>query len=212
MQTGEVETGTFQKLSHHFIDWNNKTHVQEISKWRCQIFRRRGFVPKKPNTMYLQEEDAWLMLPHRKIKGGVEAGHIIKMPGPTPIAEALNDFFEGKVLQDSDGENMAPRAARDEVSLKCKLGHVNSGIKSLRDITRELLEGKKASKIYVPVITDQELHEYLTNGTVVVNDPDDTEKNAVPVEGTMSKRGSPKRKRDVEDAGNKDGKRMKLQL
>jgi hypothetical protein len=39
-ETGKIETHTFGKLSHHFIDWSDKAHVQEIADWRYQVLHR----------------------------------------------------------------------------------------------------------------------------------------------------------------------------
>jgi hypothetical protein len=203
IETGKVESHTFQKLSHFFIDWSNKSHIREITKWWYHVLHRRGIHLKRTHTPYVPEEEAWLSLFHKKVKLNIEAGHNIQLPGPIPTLEAFNEFFLGKVLQDPSGEDLPPRGARDEISIKGKLYHGKSGIKSMRDVIRKLLEGKHGGVVYVPIITEDELKQYREDGTVIVDDPGDAERN------TMLTRSSPKRKREVHNAGGSNRKRIK---
>tara|TARA_R110002003_G_scaffold284_8_gene18297 strand:+ start:846 stop:2621 length:1776 start_codon:yes stop_codon:yes gene_type:complete len=203
-ETGEIETHTFQQISPYFLDWNEKAHVQMISRWRSQVFRSRGFNLNKPMNFWLPAETSWLMLFHLKVKGVIEAGHLIRIPGPAYVVDAFNNFFEGKILQDSNGEDLPAREARDEVSIRGKLAYVKSGIKPMRDTMRKLLEGRPGGTVYVPEITEQELKKYLEDGTVLIDDDYDTGKHA-----PQSRFGSPKRKREVKDIGGFDEKRVK---
>jgi hypothetical protein len=203
IETCKVEIHTFQKLSHHFIDWSSKSHIREITKWWYHVLRRRGIHLKRSHTPYIPDEEAWLSLFHKKVKLVNEAGHNIQLPGPVPTMEAFNEFFLGKVLQDFDGEDLSPRGVRDEISIKGKLYHDNSGIRPIRNVMRKLLEGKHGGMLYVPIITEAELKQYREDGTVVVDDPGDAKKNA------MLTRSPPKRKRGVRDAGGSDEKRVK---
>jgi hypothetical protein len=208
-ETAKIETHTFGKLSHHFIDWSDKAHVQEIADWRYQVLHRRGvhrnteqtYKPnvKRTHNMYLPDEEAWLMLFHNKIKLVVEAGHNIKLAGPVATMERFNDFFLGKVLRGPGGEDLPPREARDEISMKGKLYHVKSGIKPMRDVIRKLLEGKHDGVMYVPLITEDELKQYREKGTVVMENPDDVDQDVA----------SQKRKRETIDAESLADKRVK---
>ncbi|KAH3957137.1 hypothetical protein HBH51_229150 [Parastagonospora nodorum] len=160
LDTDGDETFTFQNISHGSIDWSDKSHVLSINKWRYDIFRRRGIAAKRVNVFFHPEEEAWLMLFHKKIKLVVEAGHMIKLPGPVPTMEFFNKLFVGKVLQDAEGDDLLPREPRDESSMKSKFQHVNSGFKNMRNVMRKLLEGKKGGVLYVPVITEEEFLLY----------------------------------------------------
>jgi hypothetical protein len=81
-KTGKLETHTFQGISTHFLNWDNEEHIRAISEWPLQIFRSRGLGLRKPGVMYSPIEDKWLLLSRRKLKAVVEAGHLIKSPGP----------------------------------------------------------------------------------------------------------------------------------
>jgi hypothetical protein len=206
--TGELETFTFNKIPHVNIDWNNKMHVQEISNWRCKIFRQRGFTLRSTNIWYTPLEDAWLLLFTRKVRAVVEAGHLIKTPGPQPTTDAFNAFFAGKVLKDEAGDDLLPRAARDETSIRGK--YATTALRTIRDGTRKLLEGRKGEKLYVPVITEEELSRFLDDGVVEADDPTDPSQNtALEASGGKATRKSPKRKRGEKGVGEQGKKRGK---
>jgi hypothetical protein len=158
---------------------------------------------KRTHTPYLPEEEAWLILLHKKLKLVIEAGYNIRFLGPTSVMDSFNEFFLGKVLQGADGWEQPPREARDEISIKGKLYHVNSGIKPMRDVMRKLVEGKHGGTLYVPIITEDELKQYRENCTIAMDDPKDLEQNAALVHSSL------KRKRGTRDADGSDGKRVK---
>jgi hypothetical protein len=197
-ETDVEETFTFSNGSVH---WSDKSQIAELAKWRTQTFRSRGIMVRRANNMFQPAEDAWMMLLHLKLKGVVEAGHNIKLAGPTYIVEAFNNFFEDKVLPDCDG---VPCEARDETSIKGRLGHEKTGVRPMREAMRNLLEGKKGGALYVPVITEGELAVYRKDGTVVVDDPGEEGKNAVVVVKASPKE---KRKRDGKDVGGGEEKK-----
>lgn len=153
--TTATETHTFAALPHASIDWSSKAHIASISTWRIQILRRRGFPLKNPSNMFRPAEAACILLFHLKLCGALEAGHNIKYPGPSGVTAEFNNFFVGKVLPDTD----TPRKARDETSIKGKLGHVKSGIHPIRDVMRKMVEGKKGGVMYVPVISEEEFKQ-----------------------------------------------------
>ncbi|CAO2655488.1 Nn.00g042910.m01.CDS01 [Neocucurbitaria sp. VM-36] len=207
-ETQDLETFTFQGLLPQDVDWNKKAHIQEISKWRYQIFRRHDLPVHKVNVMYSRVEDAWLILYHKKLKATVEAGNIVKIPGPRPTMQAFNSFFEGKVLKDVNGVALPPRLARDETSIRGKIGNKKSVLWKLRDVTRKLLEGKHGGSLYVPVITDDELRRYQQDGTVTTDELNNDDLNATLQIGAITRRGSPKRERQEKDSC-QDTKRLK---
>jgi hypothetical protein len=158
---------------------------------------------KRAHKMYLPIEEAWLTLFHKKTKLVVEAGHNVKLAGPTTIMDRFNDFFLGKVLQGPGGEDLPLRGARDEISMKGKLYHVNSGIKPLRDVIRKLTEGKHGGVMCVPAITEYELQQYQEKGTVDMDDPADADETAAMANSL------PKRKREIVEVESMDEKRVK---
>ncbi|KAH7093386.1 hypothetical protein FB567DRAFT_587820 [Paraphoma chrysanthemicola] len=202
--SGETETHIFQNPSTS-IDWNDKKDIEEVSTWRSQVFRSRGFIIVKSSNYWLPIETSWLILFHKKVKGVIEAGHLVKLPGPAFVVDAFNDFFEGKILQDAAGADLPAREARDEISLKAKLAQHSSGIKPMRDTMRKLLEGRSGAMVYVPKITEGEFDRYLQDGTVLID-------NAVEVDRPSSQprlRASPKRKREIKDVIGIEEKRAK---
>jgi hypothetical protein len=209
LDTDGDETFTFQNISHGSIDWSDKSHILSINKWRYDIFRSRGIAAKRVNVFFHPEEEAWLMLFHKKIKLVVEAGHMIKLPGPVPAMEFFNKFFVGKVLQDAEGDDLLPREPRDESSMKSKFQHVNSGFKKMRNVMRKLLEGKKGGVLYLPVITEEEFLLYQTDETVANDDPTEEGKNAAIVDGAERRRSSSKHKRESAVVGDIVEKRIK---
>jgi hypothetical protein len=202
--TGEVVTHKLATLSPHFINWTDKAHIQEISKWRTSIFRQHDIPSRRHNIAYLPEEVDYLLLLFKKIKAVVEAGHNVKIPGGVPITEEFNKFFVGKVLKDEHGADLPPREMREVLSIHSKLYHANSGIPALRMVIRKLMETRHGGIVYVPIITEEELQKYREDGTVELDDPQDEKKNASKAPG------SPKRKREIKDAVNEEVKRIKL--
>lgn len=167
---GGTVTHTFQKISKHFFDWNNKDHVRYLSKWRSQILRRHGFSRRRPLQMYHPDEEAWLILYHKKVKAVIDAGHLVKTPRSTAIVEAFNGFFEGRVLKNSKGEDMAAREPRGEITIRNKLTHQKFEAYKLREKIRSCIKGKRPKAVYLPSITERELKDYMQDGTVVVEE------------------------------------------
>jgi hypothetical protein len=153
-------------------------------------------------------EDAWLLLFTQKVRAVVEAGYLIKTPGPQPTTDVFNAFFAGKVLKDEAGGDLLPRTVRDETSIRGK--YATRALRTIRDGTRKLLEGRKGEKLYVPVITEEELSRFLDDGVVGTDDPTDASKNAaLGADDGKATRKSPKRKRGEKDFGEQEIKRAK---
>jgi hypothetical protein len=123
------------------------------------------------------------------------------------VTKSLNDFFEGLILKDVSGEDMVLREIQSENSFKGKLA--TTKLKEMRTVTQKLMEGRKPSKLYIPIVTLEEFMKYREDGTVVIDDPNDVDKNAALAEATNAGQGSPKRKRAVNDGGDAEGKRLK---
>jgi hypothetical protein len=212
IKSKKITKFSFKTIASADIDWNSRAHIQQIIDWRATIFRQNHFIIKKTYTWFTPVEDAWLMLHLRKVRAAIEAGHDVKTPGPTIIMEAFNAFFAGKVFKDEAGNAMAPRPARDAESIRSKVSQRVGKLAEYRKVTAKLLRGKKTGKVYMPVIAEEELRQYQENGTVVVDDPEDANKNAALVfvdEGREYRNLAPKRKREVKDGGEEEAKRVK---
>jgi hypothetical protein len=205
--TGQNVKFSFKGMPHEDINWNNRSHIQQIINWRTTIFLQRHFNTKKAHVNYSPVEDAWLMLHHRKIRGAIEAGHELKTPGPTLIVEAFNAFFRGKVFTDEAGD-VVTVPVREYESIRGKFGQRKGELANYRRVTSKLMEGRKGGMLYMPIITREDLEAFQDHGTVVVDDPRDASKNAV-VESGKSRKASPKRKREEGDGGEMDVKRAK---
>jgi hypothetical protein len=208
--TGESKTFTYTDVPHEDIDWKSKPQVVAITQWRTDIFHTHGINTKKNTYSYMPLEDAWMELLHGKLRATVEAGHAIKLPGPVPISEAFNAFFEGKVLRDAKGADITSRPARDVVSIRGKLDGKVSKVAIERRYMRGILRGRTGGVGWVPGITEEELTKFLEDGSVVVEDPNVADKKpALDSETKRSKRSPSKRKRDETDVGKETPKKMK---
>jgi hypothetical protein len=209
LASGESKKFNFKAIPFRDIDWNNRTHIQQIREWRATIFRQNHFSTKKVYVWFTPAEDAWLMLHHRKIRAAIEAGHDVKILGPALIAEAFNAFFSGKVYLDETGNDMAPRPPREADSIRGKFSQRVGKLAEYRKATAKLVEGKKGGKVYMPGITEEELKAYQEDGTVGVDDLGENEKLDIVTETGNGKKTSPKRKREEKDDGEKEAKRVK---
>lgn len=104
---------------------------------------------------------------HEKVRAVPESGQHIKLPGPGPVTQAFSTFFEGRVLKDESGQDLPPRQARVELSIRNKIMKPNTKIWELRDATRKLLHGKRGGDVYVPQILEEELRQYRADGSVL---------------------------------------------
>ena len=211
LSTAELKTRTFPNMEHEDIDWTSRAHIVMICQWRNETFLRHGLDCKKHQVVYTPMEDAWFNLLHRKLQGSVEAGHMFRFPGPVPVMEAFNAYFEGKILKAADGNDTPPRSARNLTSMKSKLEGKKSKISKDRSAIRKLLEGSNSKELYVPVITEDDLAQFLEDGTVVIDDPSHAGKNRATMEdGKKTGRASPKRKQE-ETSEEQEQKRSKME-
>lgn len=173
--TRREKTLKFRMIKEADIDWNEPKHLKSIGQWRRQLFRRRGFPLKK--VLFAPAEDAWLNLFHEKTYAVAKGASAIGMPTVSMVREAFNEFFEGKLLVDAKGNQLPAREARENTSFRGKFVRQGSKLWQLREDTRGLLDKDSNGKIYVPVITEEELDRYRESGIVAVDDPDNADKN-----------------------------------
>ncbi|KAI4698715.1 hypothetical protein J4E81_005326 [Alternaria sp. BMP 2799] len=208
--TGESKTVTYTDVEQDDIDWKSKPQIVAITQWRTDVFKQHGIGTKKAAYPYTPLEDAWMTLFHRKLRATIDAGHVIKLPGPVSVMEAFNAFFEGKVLKDANGADAPSRPQRDVSSIRGKLDGRVSKVATERKNMRGVLEGKTGGVLFVPNVTEDELRQFQVDESVAVDDPTEVGKNAaLDAEGKKSRRPSPKRKRDENDAGDTMAKKTK---
>jgi hypothetical protein len=208
--TDERKTLTYTEVEHDEVDWKSKQQIAAITRWRSGVFHEHGINTKKNVLMYTPLEDAWMTFFHRKLRATIEAGHMIKLPGPSNIMVPFNAYFEGKTLKDTNGEAVGPRPARDATSIRGKLDGRASKIAGMRKETRGLLPTDNGGPIFIPTITEEELLRFQKDGSVAVEVSKEADKDASSgSDAKGSRKSSPKRKREKGDAGEQDGKKAK---
>ncbi|CAN9200613.1 unnamed protein product [Alternaria alternata] len=208
--TDERKTLTYTEVEHDEVDWKSKQQIAAIIRWRTGVFHEHGINTKKNVLMYTPLEDAWMTLFHRKLRATIEAGHMIKLPGPSNIMVPFNAYFEGKTLKDTNGEAVGRRPARDATSIQGKLDGRASKIAEMRSEMRGLLPTDNGGPIFIPTITEEELLRFQNDGWVAVEVPKEASKDASSgSDGKGSRKSSPKRKREKGNAGEQDGKKAK---
>ncbi|RYO68900.1 hypothetical protein AA0116_g105 [Alternaria tenuissima] len=208
--TDERKTLTYTEVEHDEVDWKSKQQIAAITRWRSGVFHEHGINTKKNVLMYTPLEDAWMTFFHRKLRATIEAGHMIKLPGPSNIMVPFNAYFEGKTLKDTNGEAVGPRPARDATSIRGKLDGRASKIAEMRKKMRGLLPTDNGGPIFIPTITEEELLRFQKDGSVAVEVSKEADKDASSgSDAKGSRKSSPKRKREKGDAGEQDGKKAK---
>ncbi|CAN9080113.1 unnamed protein product [Alternaria alternata] len=208
--TDERKILTYMEVEHDEVDWKSKQQIAAITRWRTCVFHEHGISTKKNVLMYTPLEDAWMTLFHRKLRATIEADHMIKLPGPSNIMVPFNAYFEGKTLKDTNGGAVGPRPARDATSIRGKLDGRASKIAEMRKEMRGFLPADNGCPIFIPSITEEELLRFQKDGSVAVKVPKEATKDASSgSDGKGSRKLSPKRKRERDDAGEQDGKKAK---
>lgn len=194
-------------LSRDSIDWKSREHKTLIAQWRNSIFSQHNISLKRGHSLYSEDEVAWFQLFHAKLRGVIDAGTLIKIPGPVPIREAFNAYFAGKPLSDSDGDadDTGVRPSRGFDAIRGKLENKSGKLVETRKALRELVQNRKDGLAYIPVIVPEELSAYRHDGTVFVDDLYGEGKNTVV--GGRSKVASSKRKRQSSEEDSENGKR-----
>ncbi|RAR16446.1 hypothetical protein DDE83_000011 [Stemphylium lycopersici] len=194
-------------LSRDSINWKSREHTTLIAQWRNSIFSQHNISFKRGHSLYSEDEVAWFQLFHAKLRGVIDAGTLIKIPGPVPIREAFNAYFAGKPLSDSDGDadDTGVRPSRGFDIIRGKLENKSGKLVETRKALRELVQNRKDGLAYIPVIVPEELSAYRHDGTVFVDDLYGEGKNTVV--GGRSKVASSKRKRQSSEEDSENGKR-----
>jgi hypothetical protein len=92
------------------FDWNDAINIRRLGKWRESIYQTAGMAKETPQPFH-PDEDAWMELFYCIVmyKGQQKKA---ALPSKNEIARLLNAFFKGRVLQDRNGKNLAPRVER----------------------------------------------------------------------------------------------------
>ncbi|KAL5421475.1 hypothetical protein PMIN04_005524 [Paraphaeosphaeria minitans] len=135
--------------------------------------------PKRGKPVgFHEDEEAWFTIFHEKIKRVINSRTDIDIPIDSMVYKSFNVFFEGKVLQDADGNFFPPRVARAPSTVYNHL-HTRgpAELVALRNEVSTLLGDSSGGQLYVPIVTDEEIRRYLSDGTVTLDDINDAAKN-----------------------------------
>jgi hypothetical protein len=128
--------------------------------WRRQYFRRNAFPLKKKNIAYTPDEDAFLIIMHRKIKHAASGSTPIKAPAPAAILNTFNHFFAFKTRTSAYGTLIQTRKPRDEKSFSAKLNRPSTELQRIRTEIQNLLQSVIGGEIYMPTVTENEIQRY----------------------------------------------------
>ncbi|KAF2449186.1 hypothetical protein P171DRAFT_516945 [Karstenula rhodostoma CBS 690.94] len=135
--------------------------------------------PKKEKPVsFHEDENAWFTIFFEKMKGAITSGNNIEIPSESMTSRLFNSFFEGKVLQEADGKLLAPRAKRCNGTIYnhiSKRGPVK--LFGLHNEVLTLLKDSTGGELYVPVITEEDIQRYRSDGAVILDDINDKAKN-----------------------------------
>jgi hypothetical protein len=108
--TGRVKELQFRKIPHSQIQWTNPAHISKINAWRNQIYGRAG-LKAKTVTMWHEMEELWFEL-YFQVSIIESRKRGLLLPKTAELVQAFSGLFAGRVLQDSDGEDIPARTAR----------------------------------------------------------------------------------------------------
>ncbi|KAF2791945.1 hypothetical protein K505DRAFT_201805, partial [Melanomma pulvis-pyrius CBS 109.77] len=155
--TGEESELHFKRMIYDRIDWNDPKHIASINDWKTQIYKRSKLPKAKEVTLWHQDEELWIELFFNLFVIAAMSRHIAK-PAYLKMCANFNDFFEGKVVQDRHGNDLAPRPNRNLSSFKAKLTRSCVLIKKRLNV---VLQDKKGDvEVYRPRINETMLAEY----------------------------------------------------
>jgi hypothetical protein len=155
-RTGELKEMHFKKLVHSMIDWNDSDHIAKINSWRNQLYGRAGLKAKNV-VMWDEEEESWLELHyHLLIMESTHGGLMVTRA--KEVLEDFNKFFRGKVFQDIDGDDVAPREERKHNAFVSKMNRTVM-TSDLRSRLESILRGKSGD-YFNPKITPENLAIY----------------------------------------------------
>ncbi|XP_014557150.1 hypothetical protein COCVIDRAFT_26195 [Bipolaris victoriae FI3] len=160
------------KTSHEYLarETDEAGDLQEPDT----VFTQQATASNNVWRPYTAEEVAWLDLFHAKLRGAIEAGAVIKLPGRVPILETFNTFFKRKAFEEREDGAAAAGASewtpRTMGSMHRKLRYDGSKVGEEREKLSKLLEDRKNGRVYVPKLSVEELAAYQRDGTVVLDD------------------------------------------
>jgi hypothetical protein len=156
------------------IDWNSKQDINDINKWRNQVFTgTMKFPPKVTHTTWAPFETAYIELFHEKLKhaAAADGDATFVMPHNNKILEAFNGYFGGRGdIQDKKGDVLEPLGARPAGSFTSYLTRKGTKIRELRESLKEHKRSNGADA-YMPTITDAEIKAYLGKDGVTEDNP-----------------------------------------
>lgn len=153
-KTGKEKELHFKKIVYARIDWDSAEDIAKINSWRNQLYGRAGLKAKMV-IMWHPDEEAWLELYyHLLIIEGLKHGLMI--PRAKDTLTDFNNFFMGKILIDTDGEELEPRKARAHNAFVSKMNRV---IQPLKDRLEVILLGKSGD-YFRPAITTELVKKY----------------------------------------------------
>ncbi|KAH7396792.1 hypothetical protein DE146DRAFT_789439 [Phaeosphaeria sp. MPI-PUGE-AT-0046c] len=146
-ESGDVKELHFRNMPHSSIDWSDSGHVHKINNWRNQIYGRAGF-KSKAVTIWLPDEELWFELYYHIMIAESRARGIL-LPKNARVLEAFNKTFVGRIVQDHNDRESAPRTARQFNAFASKF---NRMCPKLRARLKQCIFGKSGD-IFVPDIT-----------------------------------------------------------
>ncbi|KAH7384614.1 hypothetical protein BKA66DRAFT_392120, partial [Pyrenochaeta sp. MPI-SDFR-AT-0127] len=163
--TGETSGPLVYKKPADQIGWDNIAEIKKINSWRTQIFNRKKFPPKVEKTSWTPDEVAYLELLHEKVKIAAK-NNTLQRPNNARILEEFNRFFHTpEDRKDGSGDFLQRRPARDLNQISTKMNRSNTRIRKLRDDLQNLPK-TSTDTAYMPTITQDEINNYLRDGTV----------------------------------------------
>jgi hypothetical protein len=119
-----------------------------------------------------EDEDAWIFLFFEKIKAIIQDGQQIQIPNDTIFYRLFNEYFDGKILKGPDEQPLPPRTTRLHGTLYNRIRrNASEKLLELREEVFKILEDSTGGLLYIPVITDQEIQQYVLQGIVKKDDP-----------------------------------------
>jgi hypothetical protein len=144
----------FRKIPHSTIDWNNPHHISKINAWRNQIYGRAGLKAKSV-TVWHEMEELWFEL-YFQLSIVEARARGIMLPSSKTVRDKFNETFVGTMLQDKDGDDLEPRAARLGNAFASKF---NRMCPVLRARLNQCVFGRSGD-VFVPRITFKMMEVY----------------------------------------------------
>ena len=151
---------------------------KQISETVEEAFQEKN--RKRPTTLvsFHKDEDSWILLFFEKIKAVIQGDRHIQIPNDHIIYRMFNTYFDGRILKGPGGDPLPPRITRLNGTLYNHIRrNASDRLTELREEIMKSLENSTGGQLYIPVITDQEIHQYISVGLVNTDDPNDPTMN-----------------------------------